>query len=153
MDDAVDVVLLDRRMPDMSGDEVLAAIREEGYDCKVAMVTAVDPDVDIVEMPFDAYLTKPVQKTDLVDVIDRLDVVARQASVSQELFAVTEKRATLESEFNRSRLARSEEYTDLVERHESLSAEARETIQGMDHEGFEASFRDLGDGLDGSGND
>ncbi|OYR68853.1 DNA-binding protein, partial [Halorubrum sp. E3] len=41
MDDSVEVVLLDRRMPDMSGHEVLEAIRGEGYDARVAMLTAV----------------------------------------------------------------------------------------------------------------
>ncbi len=44
----------------MSGDEVLDTIAERGIDPAVVMVTAVDPDFDIVEMPFDEYLTKPV---------------------------------------------------------------------------------------------
>ena len=57
----VDVVLLDRRMPDIPGDEVLEQIREKGYDCRIIMLTAVDPGLDIVEMPFDEYLCKPVE--------------------------------------------------------------------------------------------
>ena len=69
MDETVDVVLLDRRMPDMSGHEVLDAIRGEGYDARVAMLTAVEPDVDIVEMPFDDYKTKPVTKEDLLTLV------------------------------------------------------------------------------------
>jgi DNA-binding response OmpR family regulator len=36
-------VLLDRRMPGLSGDNALNRIREREYDCRVAMVTAVDP--------------------------------------------------------------------------------------------------------------
>ncbi|MFB6176845.1 MAG: response regulator transcription factor, partial [Halobaculum sp.] len=53
VDETVDVVLLDRRMPDYSGGEVLEKMRERGLDCSVIMVTAVDPDFDIVSMPFD----------------------------------------------------------------------------------------------------
>jgi hypothetical protein len=37
-------------MPILSGNEVLAAIEERPVDCRVAMVTAVDPDFDIIEM-------------------------------------------------------------------------------------------------------
>jgi len=59
-DDEVDAILLDRRMPGLSGDEVLAAVRERGIDCRVAMVTAVEPDFDILKMGFDDYLVKPV---------------------------------------------------------------------------------------------
>jgi len=63
MDDEVDAVLLDRRMPDVHGDEVLARLREEGCDCPVIMTTAVDPGMDILEMDFEDYLCKPVLGT------------------------------------------------------------------------------------------
>jgi DNA-binding response OmpR family regulator len=53
LDEDIDVVLLDRRMPDMFGDEVLESIRGRGFECRVAMITAVDPDVDIIDMEFD----------------------------------------------------------------------------------------------------
>lgn len=43
LDDTVDVVLLDRRMPRMSGDEVAEYIRENGLDCKITFVSAVAP--------------------------------------------------------------------------------------------------------------
>ena len=66
--DGVDLVLLDRRMPDLSGDETLARMRERGYDGPVAMVTAVDPDFDIVEMAFDDYLVKPISKEELQEI-------------------------------------------------------------------------------------
>ncbi|SFF90184.1 Response regulator receiver domain-containing protein [Halopelagius inordinatus] len=74
VDGDVDAVLLDRRMPDLSGDETLAEIRERGFDCRVAMVTAVDPavDVDGVNASFDTYLTKPVTKEEIVDAVGEL---------------------------------------------------------------------------------
>lgn len=42
MTDAVDAVLLNRRMPGMTGDEFLHAVKAEGYSAGVVMVTAVD---------------------------------------------------------------------------------------------------------------
>ena len=53
VDESFDAVLLDRRLPDGSGDEVLEHVRERGLDCRVAMVTAVEPDFDIIGMGFD----------------------------------------------------------------------------------------------------
>lgn len=71
IDDEIDVVLLDRRMPELSGQEVLAALRERRPEVSVIMLTAVDPGLEVVEMPFDDYITKPVEKDELVTAIDR----------------------------------------------------------------------------------
>lgn len=43
-------------MPGMSGQEVLEAIRDRGYGCMVAMLTVVEPDIDIIKIGFDKYL-------------------------------------------------------------------------------------------------
>jgi CheY-like chemotaxis protein len=64
IDGSVDLALIDRRLPDESGDEVLDWISQHHSHCRRAMVTAVDPDVDIVEMPFDDYLVKPIIRSD-----------------------------------------------------------------------------------------
>ncbi|MFB6171377.1 MAG: response regulator transcription factor [Haloarculaceae archaeon] len=68
----VDVVLLDRRMPNVPGDEVLRRIEERDLDVQVSMLTAVEPDSDLADLPFDEYLVKPVSKANVVDVVDEL---------------------------------------------------------------------------------
>lgn len=72
LDEGVDVVLLDRRMPGLSGEEVLDRIRTAEYNCRVAMVTGVRPNTDVVELGFDEYLIKPIDQDDLHDVVDTL---------------------------------------------------------------------------------
>lgn len=72
VDDAIDVVFLDRRMPGTRGEAILESIREEGYDCRVVMLTGVEPDVDVVEMGFDEYLLKPTGADELRETVDRL---------------------------------------------------------------------------------
>ncbi|MFB6206818.1 MAG: bacterio-opsin activator domain-containing protein [Haloglomus sp.] len=72
VDEEVDVVLLDRRMPRVTGDEVLEHIRDEGLDCRVSMLTAVEPTSNLTDLGFDEYLVKPVTKTDLVEVVNEL---------------------------------------------------------------------------------
>jgi DNA-binding response OmpR family regulator len=127
MDDAVDVVLLDRRMPSMSGHEVLDEIRDEGYDARVAMLTAVEPDVDIVEMPFDDYKTKPVTKEDLVTLVEVLLHRAAFDEKSQRFFALASKKAALEA----AGTTGSEEYEELVDRIESVRLEVDDTLDQL----------------------
>ncbi|WP_135829229.1 response regulator transcription factor [Halorussus halobius] len=59
----VDVVLLDRHLPDGSGGDVLDEIRQRNHDCSVAIVSASDPSADL---DCDAYLTKPIGETDVL---------------------------------------------------------------------------------------
>jgi predicted DNA binding protein/DNA-binding response OmpR family regulator len=88
VDEEIDAVLLDRRMPRITGDEVLEHIREEGFDCRVSMLTAVEPDSDISDLGFDEYLVKPVTKADLVDVVDELLLRSSMADDTQEYLAL-----------------------------------------------------------------
>jgi DNA-binding response OmpR family regulator len=114
MDETVDVVLLDRRMPDTSGDEVLAAIRERGYDCRVALVTAIDPDFDVADMAFDCYLQKPVDGDELRETVERLLALSAYEADSRELLSLVERRAVLETEKSPTELEESEEYARLT---------------------------------------
>ncbi len=127
MDDAVNVVLLDRRMPDHSGHEVLSAIREAGYDARVAMLTAVEPDVDIVDMPFDDYMTKPVSREDLVTLVEVLRYRAEYDDRSQQFFSLASKKAALEA----SGATDTEEYEELVDRVEAVRAEVDATLDRL----------------------
>jgi len=143
VDESVDVVLLDRRMPRLSGDEVLDRIREAGYGCRVAMVTAVDPDFDIVEMPFDDYIEKPVDEEELRSVVERLIRIARYDGRSNELYAVTQKRTSLEAEKPQGQLDESEEFARLVERQRELESEIDEIIAGMDDDDIRRLFQGI----------
>ena len=127
MDDTVDVVLLDRRMPDMSGHEVLAAMREAGYNARIAMLTAVEPDVDIVDMPFDDYKTKPVTKEDLLTLVEVLLHRAKFDKHSQEFFALASKKAALEA----TDKSNAEEYQELIERMEGVRDRVDETLDHL----------------------
>ena len=142
----VDVVLLDRRMPGVSGDDVLDEIRERGLDCRVAMVTAVDPDFDIIEMPFDDYVIKPVSGDDLFETIERLLNCAEYEATLQEYYALSSKYATLLSNKSDAVLETSEEFADLETRREEVREQLDDTVAQFDDEDFAAVFRELHDG-------
>jgi two-component system response regulator AdeR len=128
LSEAVDVILLDRRMPGLSGDEVLEIVRERGYECRVAMVTSVEPDMDIVEMGFDAYVVKPVRQQDLRDFVENLLLRTECSRDTRELLSVTSKLVALESRFDEERLAANETYQHLRERRKRLDARNRERV-------------------------
>ncbi|MDY7082607.1 MAG: response regulator [Halobacteria archaeon] len=113
MDDEVDIVFLDRRMPVMSGDEVLEKINERGYSCQVAMLTAVDPDFDIVDMEFDHYITKPVDKGDLEEATQDLLERTRLDDETQERQTMELKKSILQDEANDKELEESDEFQSL----------------------------------------
>jgi DNA-binding response OmpR family regulator len=144
LDDDVAVVLLDRRMPDLSGDEVLNAVRKRGIDCRVAMVTAVEPDFDIISMGFDDYLVKPVTKDALRETVSTLCTRNSYDTGVQELFALASKKALLESEKGNAELAESEEYAELSDRIAVLREELDETIGSVDdHDTFVGFYQDI----------
>ncbi|AGN02921.1 HalX domain protein [Salinarchaeum sp. Harcht-Bsk1] len=144
MGDSVEIVLLDRRMPGLSGDEVLQRIREDGYDSRVVMVTAVDPDFDIIEMGFDDYLVKPVSKDDLVDIVERIQTRSTYEADIQEYYSLVSKKSLLESEKSERELEDNAEYQELVERVEQLEDKVDHSVgQLSDHDDFVGAFQDL----------
>lgn len=141
VDDDVDVVFLDRQMPGLSGDEVLDALDERDVDCRVVMVTAVDPGFDIVEMPFDDYLIKPVTREALTESVE--DMLTRDTydDQMQEYFALVSKKATLDAQKNRAELAESDAYAEISARVEEVRSQVDATAAQVTS--FEGLFHEL----------
>lgn len=123
LDATVDVAVLDRHLPDGSGDDIVAAIREREFDCGVAMVTAVRPDADVATMGFDEYLVKPVGREELRDTVSRLVRLSAYEQTVREFFAVVSKKALFETHVPASDLEQMAEYEQLVARAAQLEAE------------------------------
>lgn len=131
LDDEIDVVLLDRRMPGLSGERVLERIRARDLHCRVAMLTGVEPDLDILDLGFDDYLTKPIRKEELFDVVERMLQRTRYERRLQEFFALASKAAAIESEHDPSTLESHEEYGSMQSRLETMRAELDETLEAL----------------------
>lgn len=133
----VDVVLLDRRMPVVSGNEVLAAIEERGLHCRIALVTAVNPDFDIIDMRIDDYLVKPVTRQELLDTVDRLLRLTEYNERVQTLSAKRLKRNVLQVEKTTAERETSAEFAQLTADISTLEEEVEALAEEIDLENLQ----------------
>lgn len=140
-DDHVGVVILDRMLPDMAGREVLSEIRSMDTSCQVVMITAVEPDFDIIDMPFDDYLTKPVRRDELYRSIDAALNRATYHELVQEFYGLVAKRATLEAEKTPEQLDDNDQYLELEARIEAIEGDLEDVMDGFDDDDFVTILR------------
>ncbi|MBV0925463.1 winged helix-turn-helix transcriptional regulator [Halomicroarcula limicola] len=122
LSDEIDVVLLDRRMPGLSGDDLLEKIREADLDAGVVLLTAVEPDVDVADMEFDAYLLKPGEESEVREVV--AEVLERTTADEDitEHYSLLARRALLDARLTAAEREASDEYQRLLERLETVEA-------------------------------
>ena len=132
VDDAIDIALLDRDMPHASGDDVLQSIRDRDLNCRVSMVTAVEPDFDVLELGYDDYVVKPINSsTQLREIVDTLSRRATYSADVQRLLTLSSKRASLEVRKESAELEDREEYQELVTEIRSLRSSLSDTLEGL----------------------
>lgn len=129
LDDSVDVVLLDRHMPDMSGDEVLTTIRDNGVNCRVVMATAIEPDTDLLDMDFDEYLVKPLTGEELRLAVERMLARNRLEDRLEDMIDLSVTLATLESKLEIEDLEESDKYQCLLEEFYDRRLEAQQLFE------------------------
>jgi DNA-binding HxlR family transcriptional regulator/DNA-binding response OmpR family regulator len=131
LDTDVDVIVLDRRMPGLSGDDVLAWLRAQQYDCRVVMVSSEDPDTGVLDLEFDEYLTKPARKDELREVVADLLERAESGRDVQEYLALRSKLAVIESELSPSELTDNDEYDRVRARVDELEGNIDTDVDTM----------------------
>lgn len=121
IDPTTEIMLLDRTMPDVSGEEVIDEVRERNIDCLIAIVSGRSPDVDDADLAFDAYLVKPVDPSGLQAVVDELIERRRYTERVRELFALDAKIDVLETAVGKAPFQSSDRYDELVARRNHLA--------------------------------
>ncbi|WP_428605495.1 response regulator [Sedimenticola sp.] len=87
-----DVVLLDMRMPDMSGIEVLKVLREKGLTMPIAMLTTSREESDVINSlqgGAQGYLLKDMEPDELINALRA--IVGGATIVAQELTGILAK--------------------------------------------------------------
>jgi len=139
----IDLVLVDRRMPGMSGDVVIDHIEQWKMDIQVIMVTAVDPDIDIIDMPCDGYLTKPVSETEMLDAVERAFLIDYYEKLISEYNRLSEKYEILTAEFSSRELAKKDRFADLERQIEEMEQDIADTVEGFSDSTISDAFRRL----------
>jgi len=139
---AVDLMLLDRRLPGMSGDELLEHTEEWEVDCQVILVTAVDLDTDIIEMPFDGYLTKPISSDELRAAVEQAFLVDQYEDLLLEYYTLRKKYAALDAELSTDETD-SDGFDQLETRLENVAADIETTLDEFPDSDLSEALRDL----------
>ncbi len=142
-DKSVSVTLLDRRLPYSSSDEILEQMNEHPAECRIALVTAVVPDFDIVDMDIDDYLVKPVDKTDMKNTVEKMLARSDYQELLREYFALLSKYATLKTHKTEAELKASPEFARLKSQVAQRRGEVEELTAEFDAEDFRLLCLDL----------
>jgi len=87
-----DVVLLDMRMPDMSGIEILRKVRDSGLEMPAVMLTTSDDEQDLIDSlrnGAQGYLLKDMEPDELVSALR--NIVAGKTVIAPDLAGVLAK--------------------------------------------------------------
>lgn len=112
----IDLVVLDRRLPDIAGDDVLNKINQEWPELPVAIVSAITPGFGVIDMGIEDYVVKPVEKTELQTLVAEMLERTTHPEPRQELERLRSKKAALEAVMSSNELVRSTEYQRLERR-------------------------------------
>lgn len=118
VDDTVDVVLLDRKMPEIAGERVARRIAEEYPSVQVVLLASDRLDEAALTVPFDRYLRKPVTATGLTETVEDL-LTPREETVRRYLSTLAKTAA-----FNGDRDI--DAYQELVRRRDELADELQD---------------------------
>lgn len=145
IDDGIDVLLVDRRMPGLSGDELVSRARERGFDSPIAMVSAVDPDLKAIDPEIDAYLAKPVDQEELSQTVSDLVEVATREEPLREQYALLQQLSVLKGGIN-SQYRSNDQYQDLLSRIQQVREASSVPVESITESTFDVALRELPDG-------
>lgn len=143
LDQTVDVILLDRNMPGMRGEEVLSEIRQWMDWCRVIMVTGVEPDFDITSLSFDDYLQKPVNKDELREKVNQMLLLDEYDELIHEYISVSRRYAILKSNKDPKDLATSDDFELLEEQRKQIKEDMIDLFDEFPDKEFRDAFQQI----------
>jgi Response regulators consisting of a CheY-like receiver domain and a winged-helix DNA-binding domain len=123
------ITILDRKLPNISGDEVAAQLKTQIDTCLILAVSGVEPSESITELPIDDYLQKPVQRDELLLRLSNLELRLGLPPKEQQYLAVRSKQRALQDAYGRSASSTSA-YTALSKEadHISVSDDRKDSL-------------------------
>lgn len=134
-----EIVLTERRLPDATGRELLTGLRD-GTDRYVAFVTSSEPSFELVDLPVDSYLQKPVRAETMRKTLRRFVAQSSYGPPIRQYFALRSKISAIRGAWLPSACRANDSFTRVVARTESLWRRHREELVALDagHEAWAA---------------
>jgi CheY-like chemotaxis protein len=66
LDRTVDILVLDRRLPRISGPEIVNRLSETSFDGEIIVISAYSPDGYLDECDVTRYITKPIMRDEFL---------------------------------------------------------------------------------------
>ena len=100
--DEIDLVIVDRKLGEMSGDDVAAQIRAEHGQQLILCVSGVAPDNDICELEYDDYVHKPVEEDEMKTRLELLLNRAELDSTTRQYLSLRSKQLALTNTYGKA---------------------------------------------------
>lgn len=145
-----DLVFLDRRLGEVSGSEVLERIRgDPEVSTRVIMVTAVDPGIEVLNMDIEGYISKPVDKEDLMKAAKQAFLMDEYESLVNEYYQLQKKHAMFTGIYSRNEIKEKDDGTfeQLETRIEAIEDRLSKVIAAFPDESLTKSFVAAHDGI------
>lgn len=137
LDETIDFALLDRQMPGRSGAELVSMIRTKGLECRAAVISANEPDLALIDVPYDLYLVKPVTEPEtLLGVIGTLSRRAAYDGDTRRLVTLASKCSDMTAYVSSAELEACEAYADLLDELEELRSAVANADEVLESEGL-----------------
>ncbi|WP_247009487.1 response regulator [Halorientalis litorea] len=130
--DSTDLVVLDRRLDEMSGDDVATQLRAQYEQLVVLVVSGIAPDDDIATLDIDDYLHKPVEEDGIKARLESLLSRTDMDSAARTYLALRSKQLAL-TETHGEAAQKMQGYQDCASRIEELdlSPEQKQTLEPL----------------------
>lgn len=69
---SVDILVLDRHMPDVSGPEVVDRLEGTAFDGEILVVSAYEQDEHLSDADVAGYLTKPIREETFIELLEQI---------------------------------------------------------------------------------
>lgn len=140
LDDEFDIVVLDRKFAEWKGTELLAELRKCGYEQPTIMISGVEPDTDIIDIPVDKYLAKPISEDELLDTVSLVLQLRSYDDLLQEYYSLISKRFALQQSNVIADVRARDEYAELEDCISSLEHELEMTRERFGEDDYRTVF-------------
>lgn len=127
-----DLVIADRKLNGMSGDEVAVRVKAEHKRQLILCVSGVEPDNDIYELRYDDYIHKPIEEDELKARVELLFSRAELEATERTYLSLRSKQIALTAARGKS-ATKMTGYQDCTAQIEDLglSAEQKQTLEPL----------------------